>query len=250
MLCKSCVFYSLLLISSIASVSAATAGDYSGVSLKDDHPGFSWTGLYVGVHGGWADYKNDFPGLAEHPVGPPDPDLSGAFVGGQVTGLYQFDHVVIGAVADISFTDVEDTVRDGNFITQETKLDRFGTVRGVLGFSVGRFLPYATAGWAWADASYTERCPDGAAFGFCRPFANGGAGPYNVKGDDTLDGWAYGAGLKYAISDHFTIGIEYLRLDLDEGLFILPALANGKNPSDKPFDLDADSVKVAVDFKF
>ena len=91
-------------------------------------------------------------------------------MGGQIGINYQFQQIVIGAVAELSFANFEQTVRDGNYLTETAKIDRFGTIRGILGYAIGDFLPYGTVGVAMADMQYGATCPDSAAaaFGLCR----------------------------------------------------------------------------------
>ncbi len=239
------------LVSAVALMASANAAD---VYRKDeggykDGPVYlanTWTGFYVGAHGGyiWAD--PDFPGAPSYPAGPPRPKLSGGFVGGQIGYNHQFDRIVLGVVADISFANLEETVRDGNYLTETTKIDRFGTVRALAGYSFGRWLPYGTVGFAWGDTSYNFACPDQAAapFGLCSK-----AGPRRTGDSQTLTGLAYGGGLKYAIDGNFSIGAEYLRLDLDETTFSYSGLASIPAFKGK-IDGTADLVKVQVDYKF
>ena len=66
-----------------------------------DRP-FSWTGFYVGAHGGWAQSPIDPAG--DYPLtGAPTQNVKGGFVGGQIGAQYQWgDWLVTGVEADIS----------------------------------------------------------------------------------------------------------------------------------------------------
>ena len=111
---------------------------------------------------------------------------------------------------------------------------------------MGRWLPYATIGLGWADLTYGATCPDAAAapFGLCsRP------GPRSFSDSQTLTGLAYGGGLKYAIDGHFSIGVEYLRIDLDESTFRFGPIASIP-AGDGKIDSTMDIVKLQVDYKF
>lgn len=97
---------------------ARAADVYANQSLKDGPVyGPTWTGFYVGAHGGYAWSETDFPGAPAYPAGPPRPSLEGGFAGGQIGYNKQFDRIVVGVVADVSFANLEQTVRDGNYLT-------------------------------------------------------------------------------------------------------------------------------------
>lgn len=97
----------------------------------------NWSGFYLGAHGGygWADM--DYPGSAPHPIGAPRPDLEGGLVGGQIGYNHQINNIVLGVEADYSFTNMTETARDGNYLTQDHELSGFGSIRGRLGFASG-----------------------------------------------------------------------------------------------------------------
>ncbi|KAI94661.1 porin [Rhodomicrobium udaipurense JA643] len=243
----------------VALSSSAFAADLYKGSLKDapvyEAPA-TWTGFYVGAHGGYAWNSIDFPGAAQYPDGPPRPDLKGGFVGGQIGYNYQFDKIVVGVVADISVADLEETVLDGGTLKETTNIDKFGTVRAILGYSFGKVLPYATIGYGWTSLSYDHVCPsaiDTAGFGGCNrkpgwspvttPFANRTSGF-----DATTGGLVYGGGLKYAFDNRFSVGVEYLRFNkADEtgdyaGYAYFPA---GRTK----IETETDTVKLSVDYK-
>ncbi|WKW49685.1 outer membrane protein [Rhodomicrobium lacus] len=236
----------------VALSSSAFAADlYKGGSLKDapvyEAPA-TWTGFYVGAHGGYAWNSIDFPGTPSHANGgAPRPDLEGGFVGGQIGYNYQYDKIVVGVVADISAANLEKTVRDGNYLTETTNIDKFATVRAVLGYSFGNWLPYATIGYGWADVSYKLSCPDAAAvpYGGCH-YANYPA--RSAKDDQTIGALVYGGGLKYAISNRFSVGAEYLHFDAADETFSYNAYAKW-GPSKGKIETETDTVKVSVDYK-
>lgn len=241
----------------LLAVGAAQAGDT-----------YNWSGLYLGGHGGfgWSDFE--YPGTnpyvappapcanafgpGEH-CGSPRPDLKGGLVGGQIGYNVQIHQIVIGAEADISFSNMEETVRDGNYLTQSHTLERLGSIRGRLGYALGHVLPYATAGWAWADTKLGEACPGDAAavqFGICRPAANGGFGSYNLSKDETETGWVYGGGVEVAIAESWTLRGEYLRYDFEKTTYNLGTAPSGKTIGPKDVERDVDVARFAVNYKF
>ena len=88
---------------------------------------------------------------------------------------------MIGIEADYQGANIK---ADGVFLGTLTnvELERFGTVRGRLGFAWDRFLIYGTGGWAYA--AQTE-----ISLGF----------PFFVSGSQELSGWTAGAGIEWAL---------------------------------------------------
>lgn len=214
-----------------------------------DRP-FSWTGFYVGAHGGWAQSPIDPAG--DYPLtGAPTQNVKGGFVGGQIGAQYQWgDWLVTGVEADISLANLETTVRDGNYLTQTGAIKQFGTVRARLGLAMGPFMPYVTGGWAWDRMSQNQICPDPAAvpFGHCRP-ANGFA-PYDLTKTETSTGWVWGGGFDYAITPNWSVRLEAMRLEFDTATFNLGKMANGVENGTKTFEHHIDVVRFAGNFKF
>jgi outer membrane immunogenic protein len=228
----------------VAAISnPAVAADRDEIVYR---PAITWTGFSVGVHGGYGQADIDFPGAPAYPAGPPRPDLDGGFVGIQGAAMVEINRLALGITADISFTKLNETVRDGNYLTETTKIDRFGTVRGVIGYSFGHFMPYATVGLAWADGSYGATCPDQAAvlFGGCSK-----PGPRSYNDSFTMTGIAWGGGIKYAINQHWSVGAEYVRMNFDDKSYTNGPLASWAATQGK-ITADYDSVRASVDYRF
>ncbi len=151
-------------------------------------PVFSWTGFYIGANAGygWGSGKDaaDYYGLSPQ----------GWFGGGQVGFNYQFaNNIVAGIETDFQGGDISDTV--GGL---SSKVDWFGTVRGRLGYAFGRVLPYVTGGLAYGNNSIDN-------FGWSQSKTN--------------VGWTAGAGIEYALTDHWTAKTEYLYTDLGSSFY-------------------------------
>ncbi|MBB6308299.1 outer membrane protein [Xanthobacter tagetidis] len=146
-------------------------------------PVFSWTGFYIGGNAGygWGSGK-DALDLAN--INP-----SGWSAGGQVGFNYQFaNNIVAGIEADLQGGDI--SASTGGL---SSSLDMLGTVRGRLGYAFGRVLPYVTGGLAYGNNSVDN-------FGWNQ--------------SQTHVGWTAGAGVEYALTDHWTAKAEYLYTDL------------------------------------
>lgn len=202
---------------------------------------FAWTGLYLGVHGGWSDWALGRPDDASSPT----QEIEGVFGGGQIGFDVQLPgNIVAGVVADASIGDLQgDTYKDGGTITVDSNIDAFGTLRGRLGYAIdGRILPYVTGGAAWMIGDTSEHCPKN--YGYSNHCKN--AGQYDETDDFSRWGWAYGAGVEVRVVDNLTVFAEYLRLDFDTETHDL-----GPKSSDRKVSIDEiDLFKAGVNYRF
>lgn len=249
----------------VACTSLASAADLGGPyqyegSIKDGPIAaqYNWTGLYFGAHGGYAWADVDYPG--ENPYvapptpcgdcGPPRASLEGGLLGAQLGYNFQIGQVVLGAEVDYSFSHLTESVRDGNYLEQTHEIDGIGSVRGRLGLALGRFLPYVTGGWAWADASVSQSCPIAAAVvpqtSHCAKYDQ-----YDLKGSETIDGWVLGGGFEYAAASNWTVRAEYLHYDFGKANYELgKAPLTDKIIPTKTIEHVADVFRLGVNYKF
>ena len=143
----------------------------------------------------------------------------------------------------MSFGNVRDFIRDGNFLTQDGELQAFGTVRARLGYSFGSFLPYVTGGLMWARLHQGITCPDAAPFGVCSI-----TGAFDSRSTETLTGWTAGFGAEYAIARHWSIKGEVLFGRFDTQGFTGTVLGQ---TTTVPVELDLGYIaKVGVNYRF
>jgi len=165
----------------------------------------TWNGPEVGVQGGYG------WGTSSGSVG----DLTGAtgpfpysftpsgVIGGLHAGYnWQWGPYVLGLEGDAEGASISGshTTFDigGNAMHVRSNLDFDASVRGKLGYSFGRFLPYGTGGVAFGNVntSYTfNGAPMGSAEGI-------------------RVGWTAGGGLDYALTPNWSLGAEYRYTDL------------------------------------
>lgn len=187
-------------------------------------PVFNWTGAYIGLNagGGWG--KSDWNGAGV------DFDVSGGLVGATVGYNWQFGAWVLGGEADIDWTNIKGSSTSGNCGAPscETKNEFLSTIRGRLGYSFDRFLPYVTGGAAIGNIMASS------------------AGFATV--DETNVGWTVGTGVEFAFAPQWTAKIEYLYVDLGDitcGAGTACAFAGG----DK-VDFHTNIVRGGVNFRF
>lgn len=203
-------------------------------------PSFSWNGFYLGAHGGhgWGHAR---PAVAETPTQHPD----GWFGGVQAGVNHQFaSNVVLGAEVDVSFGRLTDSVTDGPFLTQTSKIDHFGTARLRLGYGFDRVLPYVTGGIAWVHGEGGMSCASGApVFSIC-----GATGPFALTDTTTSVGWTVGGGIEYAFADNWSAKAEYLYADLGNTTLSFTLPVAGLVSGDVSQTLNV--VRIGVNYRF
>ena len=196
-------------VSALLGWSPVVAAD---LPLKAPAPiaSFGWSGFYAGGHFG---YGGGSFGSGTNPL----PSL-GVFLPPSATGLiggFQLGYnrelangLVLGVEADSTFPSPEDAAR----LTAapfNTTIDYIGTVRGRIGHTFGRFMPYATGGLAWGRTHININDPGGAASSIVSM-----PGGYQI-------GWTAGLGLEFAVSGNWTAKVEYDYVDLSRRTYDL-----------------------------
>lgn len=197
--------------------------------------GFTWTGFYLGVHGGylWGDGELTvpiFPAVAE-----PSPD--GWLAGGDLGFLYQFNSgLVAGIEGDAAYVfDAEDTapyVGFANFGVLEVEWT--ASARARLGWAFNRFMVSATGGLAYASV-------DGGT-------TVAGGGPIAVGGgiDEGLWGWTVGGGAAFAATRNLSFDVNYRYSDYNEETAATPGLVGGVTE----VDLNTHTVMLGAKLRF
>ncbi len=170
-------------LSSVVALASANAADmYNGpASYGPAYATVNWSGLYVGVNGGYGWSANsDFL------------DPTGAFGGGQIGYNFQRGNFVFGLETDFQGSGISDSGWGG-----KSALDWFGSVRARAGYAFDRALVYGTGGFGYGSVS------------------NGGCFSGDCGGNETQGGWVVGAGLEYKITPVWSGKVEYQYFDLD-----------------------------------
>lgn len=154
-------------------------------------PIYNWSGLYVGISGGWGGGDAEIIGTP----GTGGFDVSGGLFGGTLGYNWQVGQVVFGVETDISWSGIDGSATCGA-LTCDVRNDWLGTARGRLGYAIDRFMPYITGGLA---------------FGKVEADATGLAGA-----SSTRTGWTLGGGMEFALANPWTAKLEYLYVDLGD----------------------------------
>ena len=180
--------------------------------------GGNWDGVYVGAFAGYGwgtvtdeDGGFDVPGTEN--------DLTGWQVGVNAGfDVTVSEAIVAGIVGDIAWTDLGGDLTGGSY-----QVDWTGSIRGRLGFDGGAFLPYVTAGVAFANATLSDGVNDDT---------------------QTHIGWTVGAGVDFAVADNVSLDLQYRYSDYGQATYDV-GLAGTSD-----LDLSTHAVTAGVNFKF
>lgn len=116
------------------------------------------------------------------------------------------------------------------------------TLRPKLGFAFDRFLIEGSAGLAVTRIAVTETWQDGHGTNA------------RASNSATKLGWTVGAALKYAVTEHWSVGADYLYTDFGDvsatgAVFNSGGGATGSTVT-QSYDLQAHLVRVGVDYRF
>jgi len=203
--------------------------------LKDYEPApFSWTGLYVGVDVGVRHLNADvdLPALALSDASPSPTDWG---VGGHIGYRKQFDRLVVGIEADyMRFTGDDESAQLTGFPGAFWRVhsDWAASIRGSLGYAMGRSLVYVTSGVAFTEIEG------------CGTFGAACAAGTQFSGRHT--GWTVGAGAAYALTNQISARIEYLFTDFGAENYTTPGSVGGVTR----VDLESHTARLGLSYRF
>jgi outer membrane immunogenic protein len=190
----------------------------------------SWSGFYIGVHGGygWGDTTTGDGGtdIKNPPYGafacgpaltgnycddPFDLEPEGWFGGVQLGANWQRGVFVFGVEGDLGYLGIDDgytLIRpfDDRDIAS-VEYGWYGTLTGRLGVASDRTLVYAKGGLAFADIEHEAADIDfnGTSFEIYEGS--------RTRWNDVATGWALGGGIEQALSRSLSLKAEYLYMD-------------------------------------
>jgi outer membrane immunogenic protein len=205
----------------------------------------NWTGIYAGLHAGFARSKNNFDPADLALAGFTSPtSISGANANGAAFGFgggsnWQTGLLVFGLEADWTKSVLRDDIPFAATIapfgavtgTLGATVDWTATARLRAGFAVERALIYGTAGLAIASVEGELTVL--------------GGGPFSWTDSALLGGWALGAGIEYALTPSWSIKGEFMRMHFGSGPF---SSASGSVPVSSSIDLY--SLRGGMNFRF
>jgi outer membrane immunogenic protein len=183
-------------------------------------PDYNWSGFYLGANGGGGWGRSHWT-TAGHA------DTSGGLAGGTVGYNWQAGKTVLGLEGDLDWSGLKGTANSTLCPFGCTTSDSWlSTVRGRIGYSFNRVMPYVTGGLAVGDIKAST--------------------PGLPGGSSTNAGWTVGGGLEFALPGNWTAKAEYLHVDL--GQFDCGTNCGG-TPTDK-VSSRADIFRAGVNYRF
>jgi outer membrane immunogenic protein len=151
-------------------------------------PSGDWTGFYLGgqLSYGQLGYELDDGDAGEA-------DLGGAQGGLHAGYMHDFGRIVAGAELAHDWADLEADDEDEVTFDAGAELESVTRAGVRVGYDAGRVLPYVTGGYA--QASFSEELAS--------------------TGEDNADGYYFGGGVEYAVTESFSVAGEVLRHEFD-----------------------------------
>lgn len=252
-----------LVVASAAVAVVASIGP--GVARADGSPArgvaatapSNWSGLYFGVHSGWAwsDTNATYPttlnpalSISGVPGGGWETVTDAQIFGGQIGLQHQLGAIVLGVEASLGST----LENYGSDLCPKQTIALFNcnarmvdvlTIGGRLGLAMGHWMPYLAGGYA--SARFNEQVTN-------RSLAPG-AFTIIDWGQSRDSGWYIGAGVDWHLAAGWTIGIDYKHFEFDEQTKLASAVIGGQwggLPNDTArFDSTADTLTLRVSWK-
>lgn len=185
-----------------------------------------WTGLYVGINGGYGGgnitdslsvISLRGAAIVSQSSETNTTRTGGALVGGQVGYNYELSNrFVVGGEVDMDWADAK-SVSYGSNVTNfavgqnfsgsasRIGLNWLGTARLRVGYDLGRLLPYITGGLAFGELSSSNF-----SHGVTRLIGFGFFDSSVGQRSTTNVGWAAGVGAEYLFADRWSLKVEYL----------------------------------------
>ena len=208
-----------LSVATAASAADMQARPYTKAPPAAVVAAYNWSGFYVGVMGGGGWGSGDSEG-------------SGGFGGGTVGYNWQLpgSQFVFGVEVDAAGASIKDSFTEdqgGVLVTQESKINSFGSVTGRAGFAMDAVLLYAKGGYAWANNKQS--------------FSGNGI---TFSDSQTHTGYTIGGGLEYLFTPNWSAKGEYMYTSLGGKTY---------NLGGDLFDsgtIDFHTIKVGVNYHF
>jgi outer membrane immunogenic protein len=176
---------------------------------------YNWTGIYVGVNGGYGWGTQDPLILFSNRFDRSQFDISGGMIGGTVGAQIQQGYVVLGLEGDLDWANIKGSgtsnpsilgIGQGIPLNIATNTSGMMTARLRAGAALDNWLFYVTGGLAYDKSSAT-----GTSIG---PVACGVAGVIpSCSTSSWRPGIAAGLGVEYGFAHHWSAKLEYIYID-------------------------------------
>lgn len=233
-----------LALASVAAL-ALTAGAAQAADLRAPAPApmaeatpvypTLWSGFYVGAHVGygWGQADGDYVDPSIPTGGSYSHDVDGMLGGLQIGYNWQYAAWVMGLEGDFSWSGMDGDTSTSflaippSQVSFDTQINWLSTIRARVGWAPDRWMIYATGGIAFADFDVDVNT-DGT----------------QASDGTTKLGWTVGAGVEYALTDAWRLGLEYKYLDFGDETY---ATSFGGSTN---IDFDTHAVSLKLNYRF
>jgi outer membrane immunogenic protein len=178
---------------------------------------YNWTGLYVGVNGGYGWGTQDPLTLFSNRFDRTNFNINGGMVGGTIGAQIQQGYIVLGIEGDLDWANIKGnaistpTIGGGPLqfpitLNIATNTSAVGTARIRAGVAMNNWLFYATGGAAFVKNSATGTSIAGVACGTLGVFPN-------CSGSSWRPGLAAGLGAEWGFAQNWSAKFEYLYIE-------------------------------------
>jgi len=242
----------MLAFMAVAALTAATTADAADMPTKASYSQpYSWTGCYLGLHGGggWSqnNWNNNTFAAVLHTNELGDARADGWLAGGQAGCDYQTGALVFGIEGRVSAAGLRGQGSSPFPAVPayvDSRIDGLATGTARFGYAFDRALPYIKGGLAFVEDGKQEL--DGLTpGGFFAPVATGGGGNFF--------GWTVGAGLEVTINPNWSWKVEYDYIDLGTNgvtLCLAVVACGGPGSISAPFDIRQEIQTVAFGINY
>jgi outer membrane immunogenic protein len=211
----------------LVGLSALSATVYGqGVVATSNSPSLSWGGFYAGLNAGGVWNKtcsNWNPTINGAPISGAvlaNCPSNNAFTGGVQAGYnFTINQIVLGLEADYNGWSSKSKNRQFNYVGNQLPQGIYtfsgkespnggGTVRLRFGYAIDKWLPYVTAGYAYASGSPTTAIY----YAGPPPSTTNQLISSNTRTVNS-SGWTAGAGVEYGVMQSLSVKLEYLYTD-------------------------------------
>ena len=212
------VLKSLVMLFSVAVADQAVAADLPARTYAPAPVAaavYNWTGMYVGVNGGYGSGDQDPLTLFSNRFDRSSFSIKGGMFGGTIGAQIQQGYVVLGLEGDLDWANISGNatitpsilgVGQGVTLNTSNKISAVGTARARVGVAMNNWLFYSTGGVAFVKSSAAAisvaGLPCGTLFGAAS----------NCSASSWRPGIAAGLGFEYAFTPNWSLKAEYLYL--------------------------------------
>ena len=198
----------------LLSLFSATAADLAvkAPAVTPAAAVYNWTGLYVGLNGGYGWGQQDPLNLISTRFDRTSFDISGGMVGGTAGAQIQQGLIVLGVEGDIDWANIRGSgtlvpmiagIAAPITLNLATKTDAIGTARMRFGVAMSDWLLYGTAGAAFLHETANGTSIAGVPCGTAGVLVG-------CADSHWRPGLAVGLGTEYAFTPNWTVKSEYL----------------------------------------